>query len=116
MLDEEIRYASGHVDCSRGSYGSAIVVGSDRYVIPCLQYGNPAHAADSPLRDIRPHDVDETFAQERLEYTRISAPAPKTQRRHRFAGQLAPGLDASHRTGLIEQQRMGTLDSVGNRG
>src|ERR1051325_1581891 len=62
VLDEEIRDAGGKVDRGGSSYGSAIVVGSDRHIIRFRQYGNAPRAANSPLCDIRPHYIDESFA------------------------------------------------------
>jgi hypothetical protein len=51
------------------------VIGSDRYVISFRQNSDAASAADAPVRNIRPHDVNESFAQERLEHAGVGDPA-----------------------------------------
>src|SRR5207302_8292349 len=98
MLDEEIWHARRQVDCGRGSHRSAVVVGSDRYVISFRQYGDAPRAANAPVSNIRPHDVDESLAQERLEHARIADPAPEPQWCDGFAGDLAHCFDIGHRT------------------
>ena len=110
MLNEEVRHARGQVDRRRGRHRSAVVVRSDRDVISLRQYGDAARAANPPMRDIGPYDVDESLAQQRLEHACVADPAPESQRRHGLARNLAHRLEIGHGTRLVEPERVETLD------
>src|ERR1017187_10558715 len=62
MLDEEVWHAGRQLDGRRSAERSAVVVRSDRDVIGLRKDGDTARAANSPVRNIRPYDIDESLA------------------------------------------------------
>ena len=106
MLNEEVRQTRSEMHGSGGADGTAVVIRSERYIVGLRQSRDLTDARNAVTLQIRPENVDDSFAKQILEDRWIADIAAKSERGDGFVGNLADGAEIDDGARFVEPKQM----------